>query len=532
MARIGVDMTPIMPGGENGGAKIFAVELLKAFQHAASQDQFIILTASWNHEELAVLDAPNMRRVCVLKKKNRSQSVSLSTNFPEQLSFLLLKIRQMLKRIFKKIRLNRHFSMALNGMDVLFCPFTAPTYYRTGIPIVSVVHDLQHKDYPHFFDAAEIRIRDEFLTDVREKATYIICISKFVQQSVIRHLKTDPNQTVCIYNSIHNRLKPSFSCHPSNILEDLGISDNHYMLYPANFWVHKNHQMLLVAFGMFVSRNPDEKTDLVFTGALEDTEADIKSYAKSMGLIDRVHFLGFLSHEKFEAVWRGCRFLIFPSLYEGFGIPVLEAMSMGKPVLCSNLTSLPEVAGDAALFFDPRKPMEMVDCIEKLLNSPDLEKNMIKRGLVHSKKFNLEKMTKHYMAILHSSLQSILPIKDSVSGLFGDGWAGNEMSFTYALTPDVRTVVVMFEAPENIPAKQVTIFLRRNGKKIKKFKINRASQITIQQSLPANQQGHFDFSIHPTFCPIDHGMGPDDRSLGLICCECSIITNGRKKKIY
>jgi len=79
-----------------------------------------------------------------------------------------------------------------------------------------------------------------------------------------------------------------------------------------------------------------------------------------------------LPQEQLEAVWCGCEFLIFPSLYEGFGIPVLEAMSIGKPVLCSNTTSLPGVAGKAALYFDPRKPGDIVHCLERITREPGL----------------------------------------------------------------------------------------------------------------------------------------------------------------
>jgi glycosyltransferase involved in cell wall biosynthesis len=121
--------------------------------------------------------------------------------------------------------------------------------------------------------------------------------------------------------------------------------------------------MLLTAYGMYRSRHPAQPLDLVFTGALTGEQQKLRAHIERMGIDRHVHFLGYLSEDDLAAVWEGCSCLIFPSLFEGFGIPVLEAMNFDKPVLCSRASSLPEVAGDAALYFDPRKPEEILKCI-------------------------------------------------------------------------------------------------------------------------------------------------------------------------
>jgi glycosyltransferase involved in cell wall biosynthesis len=172
------------------------------------------------------------------------------------------------------------------------------------------------------------------------------------------------------------------------------------MYYPANFWLHKNHEILMIAYSMFVSRNPDCTMDLVLTGALDDAQRGLEDHVRRMGLESRVHFLGYLSEEQLSAVWEGCSFLIFPSLYEGFGIPVLEAMQFGKPVLCSHVTSLPEVAGDAALYFDPEKPRDIVRCIEKIVENKELYADLVRRGYERLDHFQPKDMAAKYLQCL------------------------------------------------------------------------------------------------------------------------------------
>jgi glycosyltransferase involved in cell wall biosynthesis len=198
--------------------------------------------------------------------------------------------------------------------------------------------------------------------------------------SVTRHLKTDPEKTYAVHNTIRSRLVGCDSSQVSDHIRDLHIDENPYMFYPAAFRPRKNHRMLLTAYGMYLSRNPGCVIDLVFSGAMDDGERDLRDNVRRMGLEPRVHFLGYLPKHQLTAVWESCSFLVFPSLYEGFGIPVLKAMQFGKPVICSNVTSLTEVAGDAALYFDPRKPHEILQCLERIIGSEDLAADLVRRG--------------------------------------------------------------------------------------------------------------------------------------------------------
>ncbi len=394
MALIAVDMTPVLPGGDNGGAKLVAIELLKGFQTMATGDRFLILTATWNDNELAYLDSSNTQRLCVTAEKSSKTPINL--HFPSRIERGLRKIYRLLRRHYTEI-LNHNGLLSSRGVDVLFCPFTSPAHAEQGIPVVSLIHDLQHKDYPQFFTPKEIDIRESFYKDVSKRADAVICISEFVRQSVIKYLKINPEKIYTIYNCIQSRLGSSDPSDIVKCLRLLGIDRHPYMFYPANFWPHKNHLMLLTSYGMYLSRNPDFALDLVFTGALDSAQQNLKDKVRRMGLEQRVHFLGYLPEDQLIAVWKGCYFLVFPSLYEGFGIPVLEAMLFGKPALCSDVTSLPEVGGNAVLYFDPRKPGDIVQCIEKITASKELYADLVERGYERLSHFQFQEMLNKYL---------------------------------------------------------------------------------------------------------------------------------------
>lgn len=396
MALIAIDMTPLFPGGENGGVKLLALELIKGFQVFSPKNRFLLLTASWNDKELSFLDSTNVQRLRIVDKRRRM--VSCSSPFLNQIE---KRFRHMLRLLKSYYHENMHPNGLLSsrGVDVLFCPFTAPTYTEPGIPVVSLVCDLQHKDFPHFFSPDEIYARETFIGKVQRQADAIICISESTRQSVLKNLKTDPDKTHTIYISIQSRLNGYNAQEITRHLKELCIDVHPYMFYPANFWPHKNHRMLLTAFGMYASRHPESQLDLVFTGALDEAQKKLQKEVQMMGLEKRVHFLGYLPEDQLTAVWQGCSFLVFPSLYEGFGIPVLEAMQFGKPVICSNVTSLPEVAGDAALYFDPRKPEEIVRSLEKIMGNKELCADLIQRGYKRLSYFQFQDMIKNYLNI-------------------------------------------------------------------------------------------------------------------------------------
>ncbi|WP_199621707.1 glycosyltransferase family 4 protein [Paenibacillus alkalitolerans] len=366
--RVAVDVVPIRSDGVVGGAHHFVMELLKGLFNKNRKDRFYLLTASGNHEYFAQFESHSIKRICV-------DSVP--------------------------IRINRSKSMLSKyNIDVLFCPMSAITYAEPGIPSVSIIYDIQHEYYPQFFTLSELSHRKRFYQELCEKADAVICISKFTKDSILEKFQISRERINVVHIGIQERFNIDSLEHAMSILKRHSLANKVYGFYPANFWPHKNHRMLLVAFSMLLDKFPDLKLHLVFTGSLWNEKSVINDAIRQMKLQDRVHYLGYLSDAELSVVLSGASFVIFPSLFEGFGIPIAEAMTFGKPVLCSNTTSLPEVAGEAALYFDPRKPDSIMQSIEKILNDRDLQIVMVGKGFKQVQIFNRDKMIDSYYEVL------------------------------------------------------------------------------------------------------------------------------------
>lgn len=406
--RIAVDVVPLLPGGENGGAKLLTIELIKHLSRLAADWEFVLLTSERSHEELAFLDSPNVQRVCVLRQGEASAApIARITRWENWTRNKLEKIlpvpvMAMLGSAFKRVVHGIDQGRSLKGIqaDLLFCPFTAPFSYDPRVPLVSVIYDLQYHYYPQFFSPEDRRCRDKNFRETCRLADRLICISEYVRETVLELSNLNPQRVVSIPIQLPNRLHKPLSESITPLLERYHLKEEEFLLYPANFWPHKNHQMLFTAFGMYCARHPHSHLTLVCTGALDEQKGALEQAVRRMGLQGRIFLPGFVSDEEFAAILVSCLALVFPSLYEGFGMPILEAMAFGKPVICSNVTSLPEVAGDAAIFIDPRKPLDIVHAIEQITSDATIIKDLIDQGYQRLTAFGgPEKMARQYLDI-------------------------------------------------------------------------------------------------------------------------------------
>jgi len=416
--NIAIDVTPILPGGECGGATQLVLELLRGLAKKAASDKFILLTAHYNDEIFRQFDGLGMRRICVLGGSSQkylsfgwrvlNRLHGLIAPILRRNGFSVLKFFSFSRRVFNRLKrmLVSHNQTGLlrrNGVSVLFCPMTAPSYHEAGIPTVSIVYDLQHFYYPAFFSQQELTSRNNFYGELVKKADYIICISSFTRKTVIQKLSMPPGKISVIPVCVHSRMSVPSSKSAESILTKFNLNGEKYCIYPANLWPHKNHKMLLVAFNMFTKKYPGYHLHLVLTGAELKNYGIIENAVKQMGQTDRVHLLGYLKEEELSAIWRGSQFLIFPSLFEGFGIPLLEAMRYRKPIIASNVTSVPEVAGDAAIYFDPKKPDEMVNSLCKIMEDESLCHVLVAKGQEQLKHYDFNRMINKYIRVIHQA---------------------------------------------------------------------------------------------------------------------------------
>lgn len=231
----------------------------------------------------------------------------------------------------------------LDGVDVVHYPLTVPLP-RSDLPHVVTVHDLQHLDLPELFPRSERLFRRVAYDRAACKAAEVIVISEFVRERAVDLLGLDPEHVHAIWLGVdHDRFTPSFDMQREPLL-----------LYPARPWPHKNHARLFEAFTRIHRRRPDLR--LLLTGVGHD------QHSLPEGVEARS-----VSGAELVDLYRRAACVVFPSLYEGFGLPPIEAMACGCPVAAAEAGSLPEVCGDAAVLFDPLDPEAIAAGVDEAL---------------------------------------------------------------------------------------------------------------------------------------------------------------------
>lgn len=403
MFRVAVDLTPVVPGGGNGGSKAVTVSLLRELAILAPGWEFVLLTGSETHEELAALDAPNVRRICLAgpaaaqAAPRRRLKEAVGAALPGRL--LETAVRGY-RAGLRAVGLGR---MKRLQADLLFSPFMSPTFYEPNVPAVTIVYDLQFQYHPEYFGAEDLRQRRRSFEAACRCSRRIVCISDYVRGTVLECGGVAPEICVKIYLGLARREGAG----ESGIHQRLGVRPRRYLLYPANFWKHKNHETLIRAYRLFLDAHPASDLKLVCCGWPGERGAAISTEVAEAGLEGRVLLPGYVNDDDVTALLTECKALIFPSLYEGFGMPVLEAMQAGRPVLASNTTSLPEVGGDAFVPFDPVDAAEMSQAMTRIEEDAALEAELIARGRRRAARFGDAKaMAREYLAVLREAAQA------------------------------------------------------------------------------------------------------------------------------
>jgi glycosyltransferase involved in cell wall biosynthesis len=516
--RVAIDLTPMLPGGDNGGIKLLALELVRRLAARPGAPELVLLTSAKSHAELAALDGPNVRRVCVQKSTAETRSRG-ATRGGKILSWFSQRLPQRLRVSAVNALLHTPSQTPLLrqlSADLLFCPFTGISFFDPAVPIVAVIADLQYAYYPEFFTPEDRRERQRNFQQVCRVASRVVCISEFTRATVLEHSDLPPDRTAVI--GIPAR---AVSQAPARVPDGLPLSLGRYLLYPANFWRHKNHELLLIAFGIYCAAHPQPDLKLVLTGAPSARRDELIEATGRMGLADRVVFPGFLAEEDFAALLAGAAAMIFPSLFEGFGMPVLEAMAAGVPVLCANLTSLPEVAApyaeqqdhpDTALLFDPRRPAEIVAAIERLESDPALRAALIESGRRRAAEFlTPDAMADRYWEVFEDVIERPVERSDGVYGVFPDGWTGPRLTVVFGPEPAPRRLAITLHAPEYLPTSEVDIRVTGCPSGPQTHRIPRGHRQTITLDLPG-PAGSLELLCMPTFQP----GGQDLRQLGCL----------------
>jgi glycosyltransferase involved in cell wall biosynthesis len=245
---------------------------------------------------------------------------------------------------------------------------------------VLTIHDLQYLYYPEYFTKPKLTYLKTMVPRSSEAARLVLTPSEFTRRTVIERLNIDPSIVIVVPHGISPRpLKTA-----SDIRERYGIAGR-FFLYPAITYPHKNHLVLIEAFARVLEDHPD--TMLVLTGAKGSMEVRIAKEVAKLGIHDQVLRLGYIPSEHLDALYIEAVAMTFPSRFEGFGAPVLEAMARRCPVIASDATALPEVVEDAGYLVSPDNPEQWAHAMTHLLDDESQREELAESGLKRATEF-------------------------------------------------------------------------------------------------------------------------------------------------
>jgi glycosyltransferase involved in cell wall biosynthesis len=302
---------------------------------------------------------------------------------------------QFFSALQKKIHINvlnhilnnqRESIKQLKGQDFdLFHPTYYDPYFLKHLgkkPYVLTIYDMIHEIFPDAFDKNDLtRNRKKTLAD---NAKQIIAISDNTKKDIVKYLDIpeDKIQVIYLADSLSQMKNAEFSYVPGSIRVP-----KHYLLYIGNRSGYKNFSFLIDGLFPVLKKNAD--LDIVCAGGGYFSNSE-KKMIRNMNMVTRIHHYP-ADDATLQCLYKKAYAFIFPSLYEGFGIPVLEAFSFGCPAMLSSTSSLPEVGGDSALYFDPLDRTSLTNAVERILSNGTLRKNLIMKGFERSKLFSWEK---------------------------------------------------------------------------------------------------------------------------------------------
>ncbi len=369
--RIGVNALYLIPGGV-GGTEIYLRNLLEA---------------------LAAIDRRNQYFVYV----NRETGADLC---PRVANFAPVETRVRAK--FRPGRLlweqtGLAWSTFRQDLDILFSPgFTSPRWLRGQS--ITVIHDLQHRKHPENFGYFELRAWEASVRQSVKRSKLLVAVSKSTKNDLEEIYQTPPERIGVIPHGVESdffglKENESYDAAP---IRDLGLRERGYLLAVSTVHPHKNWERLLGAYKLL--REEGTEQDLVICGLPGKAWQNVQDKIAELGLSEHVKLLGWQPRRTLITLFKFGEALVFPSTFEGFGMPVIEALACRLPVACSDIPPLREIAEGAAEMFDPTKEDEIAAAIARVLRDPALRGRNVQAGLRRAKAYTWRRAAERTLA--------------------------------------------------------------------------------------------------------------------------------------
>jgi glycosyltransferase involved in cell wall biosynthesis len=376
--HVGLNLLYLVPG-EVGGSEIYAHRLVDALGRARPDARFTVFAGREAAPSLRAQDWPanvHVHRLPVTARNKPARAAAELTLLPG--------------------------AAARAGVDLLHSLGTTSPIVVPGRPSVVTILDLIYEAYPDTFPpAARLGLRALVGPGARH-ADRVITISEAVKRDVVARLRVPADRVDAVL--LGNGMRPAPRATPAAELRArLGLGDGRLALCVSAALVHKNLPRLLEAFAALGPDHGDCR--LVVAGHQGREHERLTAEIARLGLTGRVVLTGWIEDADLEGLYAAADVCVYPSLYEGFGMPVLEAMSRGVPLACSNATSLPEVAGDAAVLFDPLDPEAIAAAIRTVLDDPATAARLRADGRAQAARFTWERCADGVLATYERALR-------------------------------------------------------------------------------------------------------------------------------
>ena len=271
---------------------------------------------------------------------------------------------------------------------VLHVQYTAPLF--CSVPIVVSVHDVSFLEHPEYFTRFRATQLRYTVARTVKAASRVLTVSEFSKRSILEAYRLDEEKVMVLPNAVSSSFRPiAREIAQRSVESSFGFSAP-FILSVGDLQPRKNHVGLIRAFEQLVRMHPQIAHHLVIVGKETWYAPVIRAAAKKSSVANRIHFTGFVPDEELLQLYGGCDLFVYPSFYEGFGLPIVEAMACGRAVACSNTSAMPEVADSAAILFDPHTENQIVFAMRDLVLNPELRARMERLGAQRAAIFSWE----------------------------------------------------------------------------------------------------------------------------------------------
>ncbi|HET7056700.1 MAG TPA: glycosyltransferase family 1 protein [Thermomicrobiales bacterium] len=382
-----------VPAGQWGGIQQMVEGLARGLSDLDGDDEFLFI----GFEDAAMWLDPLLGGSCRRVEVGRAHGSSWRRRAYDSVTSRLPGARhlaavagQRMGRLSTPIPGSDGFLESL-GVDAVH--FVTPQAYRTQVPSVYQVMDLLQDHLPYFFSPFHRRYRQVTYRAFSDQAALISTMTNWTRSDIAERLEQPASKIAVV------PLPPAVTPETTLPKAPTGLENlaDRFLLYPAQTWPHKNHLALVDAMGFLRDQGSD--VDLVCTGRLTEHHPVIARRVEQLGLGPHVRFLGYVEQSELAWLYRNASALVFPSLFEGWGIPIVEAMAWSLPVACSDIPVLDEVAGSAALRFEPRDSTTIAAAIGRITADAALRRTLIAAGRARLEPLTWDRIARTFRAL-------------------------------------------------------------------------------------------------------------------------------------